>query len=171
MKNIIIFLKSIVAGNLVDKLLHAVLFAMAFSVMGFYIPRTYLTYFDKTDYYKIYSPVAVDQRNPHYPCEAVEVSFTKESLIDGKGSVNIALNLYQTNENNLKKRVGYQERSIPLTKGEEVITTTWDVDCNRKPGEYFFEGVLTYQLNGNTKTHSFYSEKFNIIEKPKEIIK
>lgn len=169
MKNLIKELHHIVKDNLIERLFFATLFGAVFSVMGFYIPRTYLTYFDKTDYYKIYSPVAVDQNNKHYPCEPIEVFFTKESLIDGKGSVNIALNLYQTNRDNLKKRVGYQERNIPLTKGEEVITTTWDVDCNRKAGEYYFEGVLTYQLNGLTKTHSFYSEKFNIIDKPKEI--
>lgn len=165
MKNFIKEMKHVFKDNVLERLFMATLFGAAFAVMGFYIPRTYLAYFDKTDYYKIYSPVAVDQNNKHYPCEPVEVSFTKESLIDGKGYVNIALNLYQTNSQNLKKRVGYQERSIPLTKGEEVITTTWDVDCNRKSGEYYFEGVLTYELNGMKKTHSFYSEQFTISEK------
>jgi len=151
--------------NLPERLLFSALFAMAFSVIGYYVPKTYLTYFDKTDYYKIYSPVAVNQSVPHYPCDPVEVSFTKESLIDGKGKVEIALNLYKVDNSNNKNRVDYQERSIPLTKGEAVITTQWNIACNRTPGQYFFEGVLTYTLNGVEKNHSFYSEKFNIVEK------
>jgi len=32
--------------NIFERLLFAALFGMAFSVMGFYIPRTYLTYID-----------------------------------------------------------------------------------------------------------------------------
>lgn len=154
--------------NIFERLLFAALFGMSFSVMGFYIPRTYLTYIDKTDYYKIYSPVAVNQSVPHYPCDPVEVSFTKESLIDGKGSVDIALNLYKVDKANNKIRVAYQERTVPLTKGTQLITTTWDLSCERLPGEYFFEGVLNYQLNGVEKHHSFYSEKFNVVAKPKE---
>lgn len=154
--------------SVMDKLLSMVLFGMAFSIMGFYIPRTYLTYFDKTDYYKIYSPIAIDQTRPHYPCETVEVTFTKESLINGKGEVNIALNLLSIDKNNVKKRIGYQERTIPLTKGEDIITTEWDLSCDNRVGERIFEGVLTYTLNGVEKSHSFYSEKFNVVIKPEE---
>jgi len=152
--------------DIVERLMFAMIFGMAFSVMGYFIPKTYLTYFDKTDYYKIYSPVAVDQRTPHYPCDSVTVSFTKESLIDGKGSVNLALNLYKVDKSNNKNRVAYQERDIPLTIGEAVITTQWDLSCDRIPGEYFFEGVLNYKLNGIEKYHSFYSEKFNVTARP-----
>jgi hypothetical protein len=169
MKNIIVYLKDVVHDNILERLMFAAVFGMAFSVMGYYLPKTYLTYIDKTDYYKVYSPVAVNQSLPHYPCDPVEVSFTKESLINGKGTVEIALNLYKVDKVNNKNRVGYQQRTVPLTKGESVVTTNWDVSCTSTPGQYYFEGVLTYMLNGVEKSHSFYSEKFNIIAKPLQL--
>lgn len=159
MKNLLFSIKN----HLADKLLSMIIFAAMFAFLGYYIPRIYLTYFDKTDYYKIYSPVAINQSTPHYACEDVEVSFTKESLIDGKGEVNVALNLYKNN-NGEKNRIDFQEFNVPLTKGEQIITLKLKLPCGIDSGIYYFEGVISYRVKGIEKTHSFFSEKFNILK-------
>jgi len=118
MKNFIKEMQNIIKDNLIERFFFAALFGAAFAVIGFYVPRIYFTYLDKTEYYKIYSPVAINQSIPHYPCEPVEVTFTKESLIEGRGQVNIALNLYREDGAAVKQRVGYQEKNILLTKDQ-----------------------------------------------------
>lgn len=144
-----------------NRLFNVLLFAALFSVVGHFLPQIYFRYFDKTDYYKIYSPVAINQSIVYKPCGTVEVSFTKESLIQTNGTVDIALNLIKAD--GMKKRVGYQVKEIPLTLGEDVIITSWNIDCSAVAGEYYFEGVLTYRVNGLEKGHGFFSEKFKIV--------
>lgn len=167
MSNIINRLKLVFDNNLLDRLLCSAIFAASFAVLGYYIPKTYLNYFDETEYYKIYSPISIENNTKHYACDKVDVIFIKESLIEGRGVANIALNLVKADSNNEKIRVSFQEEIVPITKGKSIITTSWKLPCDIKAGEYAFEGVLSYDVNNVKKTHLFYSEKFIISSKGK----
>jgi hypothetical protein len=154
-----------IKNNLAERIVFSVLFAAGFAIIGFYIPKIYYTYLDHTDYYKIISPIKVNDgiTQAIHPCDSVEVHIERNSLIDSRGFAVIALDLVREDMNGNKDRIAFTTRDLPLTSGQGVVISHWQVSCDAKtPGTYFFEGNLSYEVNGVKKEEPFFTDKFKV---------
>ena len=135
------------------------LFGILFAVIGYAVPRTYYQFFDKTEYYKIKSPIEVEQK-AYQPCQNVKVYLVRNSLIDSQGTSIINLSLLKENS---RERVSQQVKEVSMTKGEGIIITSWQLPCNIEPGQYFFEGSVKYKVRDFEKYTPFNTVNFEVV--------
>jgi len=147
--------------RLSNSFFYIVLFSFIFSFVGWFIPRTYFEYFDRTKYYKIYSPVLLDKEK-YKSCEIVSVYIRRESIIEVKGDVLIELILIQKN-NSIDKRTKII-RETNIDKGEKLVVIHLPLPCDNVKGEYYFLGSVTYEINHVNKVEHFNTVKFQIYE-------
>lgn len=146
--------------EVLDYIVHMAIFAAAFSIIGYYAPKIYMNYFDKTEYYKVKLPVKTEHKIYH-ACDFVDVYFEREALIPIKGASVIALTLI--NEKGFRERVHSEERQMVAEPGKSTVITHWSIPCDIKHyGKYFYEGVLMYPIDGTTRTYHFYTDKFEV---------
>lgn len=138
-------------------------FCMFFSVMGYFAPRIYLQYFDKTRYYKVSSPAKVLQKT-YKPCEVVPVYIKRTVLTDlhAESTINLVL---KSDDGKVKYGQGKRDLIITKTKGEELITTFWPIrdesgKCNVPDGIFYFDAVVEYPIQGIIKQEFFTTETF-----------
>lgn len=139
-----------------ERILGILVFATAFSVLGYMIPRIYFATFDKTAYYFIKSPIAVEQKL-YKPCDDVLVHLYRESLINTTAVGVKELVLVKSNE-----EVARGKDDLAITVGNTNIDVKWALPCNIDQGEYYFRGVVTYTVNGLEKSTTFETEKFTV---------
>lgn len=147
---------------ILTKLFHIIFFAAAFAFLGQYIPQTYYQYFDKTNYYQIQVPAPIEMRD-YKACDKVDVYIIRKSLIDGQGDSIINLSLIKDG-NGTRERVATENKRVSITAGDGTIITHWALPCEIKPGNYFFEGTVKYQVRGIDKYTAFYTQQFEVKE-------
>lgn len=143
-------------SKIAEKFLGVLIFATAFTVLGYVIPRIYFAAFDKTAYYFIKSPILVEKKL-YKPCDSVLVHLYRESLIATTAVSVKELVLVKSNEEVIKEKT-----DLALTVGKENIDVRWKLPCQLDDGEYYFRGVVTYSVNGMEKNTTFETEKFNV---------
>lgn len=157
--------------NIIKSIAHTIpnmiIFGALFAIMGFLIPYTYYNYFDNTHYYKILSPVEVEQKEYHF-CEKIDAHINRESLIDGHGNSIINLTLIREDESGRKEdRIKSTSRQISIKKGFGVVITHWSLPCDLdnksvETGKYYYNGVVEYEVRGIKKYEPFETEVFEI---------
>jgi len=135
------------------------LFGILFAVIGYAVPRTYYQFFDKTDYYQIKTPIEVEQV-AYKQGQAVKVYLVRNSMIDSQGTSIINLSLLKENS---RERVSQQVKEVSMTKGEGIIITSWELPCDIKPGQYFFEGNIKFKVREFEKYAPFYTVNFEVV--------
>jgi len=138
------------------RFLSILVFASAFAVLGFIIPRIYFATFDKTTYYFIKSPISVDDKL-YKPCESVVVHLYRESLVDTTAVGVKELVLVKRNE-----EVVREKNDLAITIGKENIDVKWPLPCTLEDGEYYFRGVVTYRVNELEKSTKFSTVNFEV---------
>ena len=147
--------------KVLDYLMHMVIFAAAFTIIGFYAPKIYLHNFDKTEYYKVVLPVKIEHKT-YYPGDYVDIYFERTALIPIRGQSTIVLTL--VNDKGVRERMSYEVREVIADVGTAPVIAHWVLPMTISHyGVYFFDGVLTYPIDGTTRSYHFYTEKFNII--------
>lgn len=139
-------------------------FTLLFAILGTLIPQTYYQFFDLTEYYKIGEPVRIEQRE-YYPCDYVDAFITRESLIDGHGDSIINLSLVREDTGEVLDRVISEERRVTIKKGSGTVITHWEIPCIAKPGRYYYDGVIEYEVRGIKKHEGFVSDVFRVYER------
>jgi len=156
-----------IVKRLLETIPHVILFGALFAFMGYVIPYSYYNFFDNTHYYKILSPVEVEQKKYHF-CENINAFINRESLIDGHGNSIINLTLIREDESGKKEdRIGSVSREISIRKGTGVVITHWKLPCEVDDnlvatGKYYYDGVVEYEVRGIKKYESFTTEVFEI---------
>lgn len=69
-----------------EKLLYMFLFGAIFTLMGYFIPRIYFEYYDRTVYWKVIGQVRTD-KNVYQAGERVHIFFVRESNITQKSTL------------------------------------------------------------------------------------
>lgn len=154
MKNLI----SIVLGTIKERIFSMVFFAALFSVLGYYIPRAYFTWFDQTIYYSIEVPIQVE-KEVYQSGDIVTVDIIRTALLDTQGVSIRELTLVGENGNT---EVFTYNTNLAINAGKEHVRVDWLLPPNIKDGVYFFQGVVSYPIRDITKFTSFCTEKFTI---------
>lgn len=148
-----------------EQLIFMMFFAMLFAGFGYYIPKIYYTYFDKTQYYEVKLPIEVENKK-YYPCDYVNVHVIRRSLINVTSEAQIELRLYRDDGSGIKDLVDKQFRKLNIIKSSndkfDTIISHWLIPCFVQPGRYIFEGLAPYKVNGIDKTTLLITEDFII---------
>jgi len=135
---------------------HMILSAMLFVLVGYYLPKIYFEYFDKTDYYSVSVPIEVN-KNLYGPCEKVIWTMHRKALIDIDAMATTELILMRGNEEVYRNQI-----PLALEKGEYDVTTFQTLPCVLEDGEYFYRGIVSYRLNSSLKRFSYYTNPFRV---------
>lgn len=145
-----------------DTLLHMAMGAAIFSLLGFYVPKIYFTYFDNQVYYKINNPITVEQKT-NIQCSYIDAYIHREALIDIKGSSTKQLTLIRVDKAGLRERIASYYTDIQAEAGESTVIAHWKLPCDIPNGTYIFEGVAEYMVRDIRKTTRFYTERFEVV--------
>ncbi len=144
--------------HLKNSIFSIVIFATLFSVLGYYIPRAYFSWFDQTIYYTIKVPVEVE-KDIYKAGDIVTVEIERNALITTQGVSIRELILIDEKGN---KEVFRYTTDLAINAGKEKVNVDWVLPPNIKDGVYFFQGVVSYPIRGITKFTPFCTEKFTI---------
>ena len=144
--------------HLKESIFSIVLFATLFSVLGYYIPRAYFTWFDQTVYYTIKVPVEVE-KDVYKSGDIVTVRIERSALIDTQGISIRELILVDEKGN---REVFRYNTNLAINAGKEDVTVDWLLPPNIKDGVYFFQGVVSYPVREITKVTPFCTERFEV---------
>ncbi len=136
------------------------LFGILFVLCGYYIPRIYLEYFDKTVYYTMDLPVTVD-KDVYCAGDVMKLSSSKGSLLDARLDITGELVLIKIDS---LEEVYRASEAFPTTKGSEDFITAIKLPDDLEAGSYKWQGVVNYSVKGVDKVFVWYSEEFVIIE-------
>lgn len=142
---------------------HVILFGLVAAIAGYFIPHTYYQFFDNTQYYIVHNPVMIEE-DVTEACGKVDAYINRTSLIDAQGDSVINLSLIREDKDGVSDRVTSLTRRISITKGSGVVITHWNIPCDVAPGDYYFDGVVQYDVRGITKYTPFVSEIFEVKE-------
>lgn len=126
--------------------------------MGYYLPRIYLTYFDKREYFKMELPMTVEKK-VYKPCE--HVTFIAKRTSEADLLINIHSEFVKSNEGALNS-VYSEERTRTIRKGEQLATIEYMIPCYFKDGVYFTSGTISYEIQGVRKYFFFLSDSFTV---------
>lgn len=148
--------------NLIDTILHMMMGAVLFMVVGYYVPLIYFRYFDTTVYYKIYNPITVEKKRNEI-CSYVDAYIHREALVPIKGNSVRQLTLFRLDKNGLRERIRNFSTDMQAEEGEATVIAHWPIPCDIPLGTYFFEGTVSYRVRDIEKYTRFYTENFDII--------
>jgi hypothetical protein len=156
-------------NRLEEQIVFILLFVAVFISIGIFLPYTYYHYFDKTEYYKIFNPIKIEQK-VYSPC-AIEADKYVDAYLH-----RIALVPLQTTaiaELTLLRADGARDEVARFTKnlaadiGEQTIIIHLDLPCtvnNKKisSGKYIYQGTVSYIIRDILKVTQFMSEEFTV---------
>jgi len=147
------------------------MFAFMFSGLGYFIPRIYFEYFDKTQYYQVQLPIQVENKEYH-PCDFVNVTLKRKALADIDAEATIELRLIKEDSRGDRDILDKQIRKMSIQRSPldefTKITAHWPLPCALPDGVYLFEGLTKYQVNGVNKTTTIRTEEFIVTNLPPE---
>ncbi len=145
-----------------NNILIIILSSILFMCAGYFIPNIYYQYLDNTQYYSVKSPIEVEQL-PYEPCGAAKIYMVRNSQLDGQGKAIINLNLIKEDGSQGLERIEETTREISFSKGSGLIILSWDISCKAKPGKYFFEGTVAYDIRGFERCTPFTTVSFDVV--------
>ena len=146
--------------RIVDYLMHILGFAAFFMIIGYYLPKIYIQYFDKRVYYEITNPITVEKK-VNYSCNYVDAYIHRKALVPIKGSSVRQLTLIRIDGK--YQRIANFETPVQAEVGEATVIAHWQIPCDIPLGTYFFEGTLKYKVYDINRYTHFYTENFDIV--------
>ena len=114
----------------------AIIFAMAFAVLGYYVPNLYYKYLDSTQYLKITEPVSVDQ-SVYKPCDGVVLNTQLEALVDINVKSLTQLILIKEGDGTEKTNVILRGELPIKAMGPHIVSGQLPLPCDLKEARYF----------------------------------
>lgn len=150
--------------HLPKRVVLALVFAFHFMLIGWLVPELYFKYFDNTNYYTVVQPVPVDKKW-YKPCDDVQVTATRTSLVNVNLDVNIELILRKDGDTIFKVPNGKVHRTATVQQGKGVtILVTYPLPCDLPPGLYYWQIIATYKVHGYDRTYLAVTDTFNVNE-------
>lgn len=138
----------------------ALIFATIFVVLGYFTPRLYLQYIDTTEYYSVEKPVLVD-KHIYKPCDTINTTFVRTSLVEGTAHGTVQLFLIDENEITKIKPL-FDGNIVIMRTNKKTIHTSYILPCDIKNGSYYIQAIVKYQIQGIQKIYSWSTETFVI---------
>jgi len=166
MIQILIFLKRIFFQDIEARLVHASIGFIVFITAGYYIPRIYTLYFDRTDYISISQPILIE-KDVYRQCDTITLIANTNSKINVTSKVSIQL--IDVTEKELRPLDTFEGKYV-FVEGKnleivEIDLSRFDSKCKRKPGIYLFRGIIEYEYKGATKTYFYITSTFHVLPK------
>ena len=156
------FTKTFRREDFTKRFSYAVLFAIAFTIIGWAIPETYYRYVDNRNYLIVDSPISVD-KNYYKPCENVILTTSLTALVDMDA---VLLNqLVLVDEAGVQHQIPSSliELQAPIRKSDaHVVSHHFRLPCDLIDGRYYWKGTFTYFVRDSRKVTSFISQTFNV---------
>lgn len=131
---------------------HAIVFTAVFFIVGYYAPKIWYKWIDRTEYVKV-DIVSFDKK-VYKPCEIATSITHYYSRIDTEVRFRYRINRVVDNK---IVTVPNSEQEIKTfikqtgVKGVSVVGHP-PVPCNFEPGVYFSEGIVIYYIRGEPRT-------------------
>lgn len=141
-------------------------FILIFILLGNMIPRVYYTYFDRTVYYDLESPLKVDKKS-YKACEVVKASGMRFADQSTSGFEIKELVLHNA-DGTTQEVYRTQEPLVIQQGGRKNITFYYFLPCSLKnnkdlpTGRYKWEGVIQLKFHDVQKEEFFETETFII---------
>lgn len=151
-----------------DQAFYMIFFAAMFSIIGYYVPRIYAQYFDRTVYFSFQNPLAIDKAK-YTPCERITMFIKRQALLTVP-AVSVK-NLYLVKDEGNVRRVDSFKTHIIIFKEDSNPKSSWNLPCNVEPGLYYYQGLISFENQyGFKKTAEFHTKRFNIEATPSATI-
>ena len=148
------------------------IFAIAFTIVGYFTPLLYTKFVDKKEYISIHQPVSTELAQ-YKRGDNLGLIIKKNVLMDI--SAKQVAKIVHVNGTNIATQLSnlYSPKEILLsnTNGTYAVvkTNTVHVPCNAIPGSNFMQVMFTYDVNGIEKTYSYISEVFEVLDEDSEM--
>jgi hypothetical protein len=142
--------------NIKNAFWYIVVSSTMFILVGYYLPKIYVEYFDTTKYYEITIPIIIE-KNIYKPCEKIRWIMHRKALINMDAMATTELVLMKGNE-----EVYREQTPLILEKGEYDVSMSQKLPCDLEDGDYFFRGIVTYHIDDSTKRFVYYTNTFNV---------
>lgn len=149
-----------------DRIFHMVFFSLAFSLIGYFLPKTYFEFFDNRKYIEIKQPVPTEF-NSYKRGEMISMIISRKSIINS--NTEYRARLLHINGDVVATQLQSPDCPsnvlINKTNGYEIIrTNTTYIPCNAVPGRNLLQGIFTYEVNGVEKTYTIMSQVFEVTD-------
>lgn len=133
-----------------------------FGILAIVIPNAiidfYYKYLDTREYYHIESPVKVVD-STSVKCGTMTLIFTRNSQILSDATANKELTLVHNGSDVYKTT---SSLVLNPTNGYEDVPSIVDIPCTIPEGEYYWNGVVSYDVHGVDKHEAWTSENFTL---------
>ena len=149
-----------------ERVAYMAIFATAFTVIGYFVPKIYLTYLDKTEHVQIRQPVSTEFQE-YKRGEKIGLVLNRKSLINV--TVRQSAKIVHINGAMVTTQLGGNDspKEITMNKSadyEVVQTNSLFVPCDAAPGRNFMQIVFTYSVDGVEKTYTYVSQVFQVLD-------
>lgn len=147
---------------------HAIFFGLLFLILGYFIPKFYYQYLDTKQYITV--DIVTYNKKVYKPCESVTTRTQYYS--DISAPVTFHYRVYWVH-NDKTTIVPKSERTIQTfinqtDRNGVVITGVSKVPCDYKPGVYYAEGVLEYEVKEHKRSSPYRGALVTVEEQPTE---
>lgn len=158
-------MKNIIDRHL-ERAIYMAVFAVAFSVIGYFVPKTYFEFIDKTEYIQIRQPVSTEfteyKRGDNLGLIINRKSYINTTVTQHAKIVHVNGRTISTQ----LKDADYPQNLV-IEKSDDYIVTktnTLFVPCDAVPGRNFMQIMFTYKVNGVEKSYTYISEVFEVLD-------
>lgn len=141
-----------------DRILHGVIGAMIFMFLSLAIPDMYQHVVDPQEYVTV-SNVRINS-TVYKACDYMIVDFNIDSKITTQANEVINTILLRDGK---EYQVDTFSKQARIVEGKESKHIIWRLPCEPIPGEYYQVAMLTYQVNGKTKSFQIITPRYKII--------
>lgn len=154
---------SLIRSDFKDRVVMAIIFATATTIVGYYAPRIFTMVVGADYYYEITEPIEVIA-DEYSPCNDLQILYRRDSLISGTIENNWKISLIEQDSINgeIHEHTVIDISANPtITKGFRVVPIeNITLPCDAPKGNYY--GVYTYTIvvNGISLTKEIPIEPF-----------
>jgi hypothetical protein len=149
-----------------ERLVYMALFSATFSIVGYFLPKVYFQYIDKTEYINIKQPVSSEFTEYKVGDNAGLIISTKSKA---DMAVKQSAKIVHVNGQQVSTQLsdGDTPDTIVLEKTKDYVvrkTNSLYIPCNAIPGTNYFQVIFEYEINGVDKTYSYISNTFQVLD-------
>lgn len=151
-----------------QRFFYMLLFASIFSIIGYFLPKVYLQYFDKTPYVDVIETVSFDKK-VYAPCDTAVAKLKVKLSIDSKTQTSTRLLKILTDKqppDNFQIIDSTNSENFVIAQPEvQTYFIDYPIPCNLPDGAYLFRAEIRYWVNGVEKNEPFETALFSIDSK------
>lgn len=144
----------------IERIFFALLFGAVFMIIGIYAPKIWLTYFDKTDYYRVQQPVETD-KHEYKSCERLVINLVRTSSISDNAHSTVQL-FSASNSGTLKFIPLFNGNIIVEKSNEQVFYLNYELPCNLPAGKYYIKAAIKYRIQGVDRNYFWSTRAFDV---------